>query len=103
MHPFNFYMTLTCNEKATRKISFWIPVRFALNFCCTWNKEARSYSVEYCEVSSIVNEAMGTIYFLFYFIFFMKRLIHANKTQGYLYTFYASSCFFLRFTHKHKE
>ena len=32
----------------------------------------------------------------------MKRLIHANKTvstytlktQGYLYTFYASSCFF---------
>ena len=36
------------------------------------------------------------------FIFFMKRLIHANetlstdtlKTQGYLYTFYAFSCFF---------
>ena len=49
--------------------------------------------------SSIVNEAIETIYL---FIFFMKRLIHANKTlstytlktQGYLYTFYASSCFF---------
>ena len=46
-----------------------------------------------------------------FIIFIMKRLIHANKTlstytlktQGYLYTFYASSCFFLRFTHKHKE
>ena len=50
-------------------------------------------------MSSIAIEAMGTIYL---FIFFMKRLIHANKTlstytlktQGYLYTFYASSCFF---------
>ena len=38
-----------------------------------------------------------------YLFFFMKRLIHANKTlstytlktQGYLYTFYAS-CFFLK-------
>ena len=38
------------------------------------------------------------------FIFFMKRLINTNKTlstytlktQGYLYTFYASSCFFLK-------
>ena len=38
-----------------------------------------------------------------FFFFLMKRLIHANKTlkstytlktQGYLYTFYASSCFF---------
>ena len=37
-----------------------------------------------------------------YLFLFMKRLIHANKTvstytlktQGYLYTFYASSCFF---------
>ena len=37
-----------------------------------------------------------------YYYFSMKRLIHANKTlstytlkaQGYLYTFYASSCFF---------
>ena len=57
----------------------------------------------YCAVSSIVNEVIGTIYFLFYFIFFMKRLIHANKTQDYLYTFYASSCLFFRFTHKHIE
>ena len=41
-------------------------------------------------VSSIVNEVIGTVYFLF----FMKRLINANKTlkntytlktQGYLY------------------
>ena len=39
----------------------------------------------------------------FILFFFMKRLIHANKTlstytlktQGYLYTFYASSRFFL--------
>ena len=38
----------------------------------------------------------------FTYLFFMKRLIHENKTlstytlktQGYLYTFYASSCFF---------
>ena len=37
-----------------------------------------------------------------YYHFSMKRLIHANKTlstytlkaQDYLYTFYASSCFF---------
>ena len=37
-----------------------------------------------------------------YYYFSMKRLIHANKTlstytlkaQDYLYTFYASSCFF---------
>ena len=49
--------------------------------------------------SSIVNEANEIIYL---FIYFMKRLIHANKTlstymletQGDLYTFYASSCFF---------
>ena len=32
--------------------------------------------------SSIVIEAIRTTYL---FIFFMKRLIHANKTQGYLY------------------
>ena len=42
----------------------------------------------------------------FIFLFFlMKRLIHSDetlksthtlKTQGYLYTFYASSCFFLK-------
>ena len=48
--------------------------------------------------------------FIFYFLF-MKRLINANKTlstytlktQGYLYTFYASSCFFLKiYTQKSK-
>ena len=51
------------------------------------------------QLSSIVNEVIRTIYFYF----FMKRSIHPNKTlkttytlktQGYLYTFYASSCFF---------
>ena len=43
-------------------------------------------------VSSVVNKVIGTIYFILFF--FMKRLIHANKTlkstytlktQGYLY------------------
>ena len=51
-------------------------------------------------VSSIVNKVIRTIY---YYYFFMKRLIHANRTlkstymlntNGYLYTFYVSSCFF---------
>ena len=45
-------------------------------------------------LSSRVNEVIGTIYFLFFIFFLMKRLIHANKklkstytlkTLGYLY------------------
>ena len=35
-------------------------------------------------VSSVVNKVIGTIYFIFFF--FMKRLIHANKTLKSTYT-----------------
>ena len=80
-----------------------------------WNNKVIEVNSYLKDLSSIVNEVIGTIYFL---SFFMKRLMHANKTlkntytlkaQGYLYTFYTSSCFLYtfyassRFTHKHKK
>ena len=42
------------------------------------------------------------------FIFFMKRLVHASKKHirlkhKIIYTFYAFSCFFKKFTHKQKK
>ena len=39
IEPYNFYMTMNCNEIATRKVNF--ELLHAFSFSCTWNKETR--------------------------------------------------------------
>ena len=54
-----------------------------------------------CE-SSIVNEAIRTTYF-FYEEINTSNKTHIRLKHKIIYTFYAFSCFFEKFTHKHKK